>query len=279
MADVKISALPAASALDSTEVAPVVQSSVTKKATVQQFTTAITGATGTNGETVTASTPRFDLAQTWNNVAVTFTGTRLNITDTASNAGSFFASYQLSGISRYEFAKTSLRLYNVNDATTTNYERAKFAWESNSLRIGTEKAGTGTARSLELQTDGTTRMTFSADNSLASIASSNLVVGSQIRMASGSRITDRSNGVISISTSGENDFLRLQFGSTSSSFPAIKRNTTSLQARLADDSAFTNIQGKLTTETNYTAGAIVPTGFLVLYDAAGTAYKIPAVAV
>lgn len=46
---------------------------------------------------------------------------------------------------------------------------------------------------------------------------------------------------------------------------------------LADDSDFTNIQGKITTETNYTAGAIVPTGYLTLYDATGTAYKIPAV--
>lgn len=39
---------------------------------------------------------------------------------------------------------------------------------------------------------------------------------------------------------------------------------------------FANVQGKLTTETGYTGGATAPTGYLVLYDAAGTAYKVPA---
>ena len=36
----------------------------------------------------------------------------------------------------------------------------------------------------------------------------------------------------------------LQFGGTSSSFPAIKRSTTTLQARLADDSAYATFDGK-----------------------------------
>jgi len=55
----------------------------------------------------------------------------------------------------------TFRVYNTfTDAS--NYERGKFAWESNVLRIGTEKAGTGSARALELQTDGTTRLTIEA---------------------------------------------------------------------------------------------------------------------
>lgn len=54
------------------------------------------------------------------------------------------------------------RVYNTyTDAS--NYERGKIAWESNVLRIGTEKAGTGSARALELQTDGTTRLTIGTD--------------------------------------------------------------------------------------------------------------------
>jgi hypothetical protein len=43
--------------------------------------------TGT-GATITASQPLIDVSQTWNNAAVTFTGAKLNITDTASNAAS-----------------------------------------------------------------------------------------------------------------------------------------------------------------------------------------------
>jgi hypothetical protein len=55
----------------------------------------------------------------------------------------------------------TFRVYNTfTDAS--NYERGKIEWASNVLRIGTEKAGTGTARALELQTDGTTRLTIAS---------------------------------------------------------------------------------------------------------------------
>lgn len=74
-----------------------------------------------------------------------------------------------------------------------------------------------------------------------------------------------------------NGFGKLNFGGTTSSFPALKRSTTTLQARLADDSAFASVQGKLTTDTAYTAGAIVVTGYLTLYDSTGTAYRVPCV--
>jgi hypothetical protein len=57
----------------------------------------------------------------------------------------------------------TFRVYNTfTDAT--NFERAKIAWSSNVLQIGTEKGSAGgTARALELQTDGTTRLTIATD--------------------------------------------------------------------------------------------------------------------
>jgi hypothetical protein len=64
------------------------------------------------------------------------------------------------------------------------------------------------------------------------------------------------------------------FGGTSSSFPALKRSSAVLQARLADDSGFAQVQGKLTTDTNYTVTAPSATGYLTIYDASGTAYKV-----
>jgi hypothetical protein len=55
----------------------------------------------------------------------------------------------------------TFRIYNTfTDAS--NYERGKLEWSSNVFRIGTEKAGTGSARALELQTDGTTRLTIAS---------------------------------------------------------------------------------------------------------------------
>lgn len=53
----------------------------------------------------------------------------------------------------------AFRVYNTF-TDINNFERAKFSWETNVLRIGTEKFGTGVARALEFQTDGITRMTF-----------------------------------------------------------------------------------------------------------------------
>ena len=69
----------------------------------------------------------------------------------------------------------------------------------------------------------------------------------------------------------------IQVGGTTSLFPSLKRSTTYLQAKLADDSAFTNIQGKLTTDTAYTGTVVTPTGYLTLYDSTGTAYRVPCV--
>jgi hypothetical protein len=302
-----------------------------------------------------ANVPISNLTTTWNNVSTTFTGVKLNVTDTASAAGSLLMDLQVGGASRFNVTKggavrvangspsavaygfasdattglyyassndlrltvvgfdavslsqTTLRLQSATsqfgfgtgagdlfvarDAADTlaqrrgvnaqtfrlyntftdasNYERGKFEWASNVLRIGTEKAGTGTARNLEFQTDGVTRLTISASGPVD-------VVNGNITLANDVRLSRRASGVLLLDNNGGSDFGRLQFGGTTSSFPALKRSTTSLQARLADDSAFTNIQGKLTTETAYTAGAPTATGYLVLYDSNGTAYKVPA---
>lgn len=224
MADKKISELDAAAALTGTEVAPLVQSGGNVKATIQQITTAVTGATGTNGETVTTNKPRLDLTQTWNAGGTTFTGLKFNATDTASGGESVLISLQVGGISRLAVKKNgelagpssgnvgtsgyasyltttvgdagfysasssaglffgggfttalrsdaadtfaqrrttnaqTFRIYNTfTDAS--NYERGFMRWNSNVMEFGTEEAGTGTARALRLQTDGTTALTL-----------------------------------------------------------------------------------------------------------------------
>ena len=67
----------------------------------------------------------------------------------------------------------------------------------------------------------------------------------------------------------------IQLGGTTSAFPAIKRNGTGIDIRLADDSAFAPVKGKLTTDTAYTATTVVATGYITLYDSTGTAYRVP----
>lgn len=63
----------------------------------------------------------------------------------------------------------TFRVYNTyTDAS--NYERGKFEWASNELRIGTEKAGTGSARGLALQVDGVNVVSWNAGTLQATFA-------------------------------------------------------------------------------------------------------------
>jgi hypothetical protein len=63
-------------------------------------TGAFTTLTANNG-TLTASSPVLDLAQTWNNAAVAFTGFLVNATETAAGAGSLLMALQRGGTSQF----------------------------------------------------------------------------------------------------------------------------------------------------------------------------------
>jgi len=60
---------------------------------------------------------------------------------------------------------------------STNYERGKFAWVSNVLVIGTEKLGTATARGMDFQTDGVSRLTVAATGAVAMAAATTFALG------------------------------------------------------------------------------------------------------
>jgi hypothetical protein len=172
-------------------------------------------------------------------------------------------------------AAQTFRVYDSYDTAGTNYERATFGFPTgtNTLRIGTEQAGTGVAQPIDFVVGGVARMTLGTTG----------ILGVSVLSFGGYTIGGSGNTAI-FTNSGNGQSLTvgiatntLMLGGITSAFPAIKRSTTSLQARLADDSAFTNIQGKLTTDTAYTATVVVPTGFLTLYDSTGTAYRVPCV--
>ena len=56
------------------------------------------------GATVTTSKPVMDLSQTWNAAGVTFTGVKVNVTDTASAAASRLQDWQVGGTTKAYFA-------------------------------------------------------------------------------------------------------------------------------------------------------------------------------
>lgn len=171
----------------------------------------------------------------------------------------------------------TFRVYNTfTDATT--FERGNIAWISNVLTIGTEKGSVGgTAREIAFQTDGTTRLSISTVGIATFSGEVRVGESASVRWGTArSRINSPSDGVLLLTNAAATDFGRLQFGGTTSSFPALKRSSTVLQSRLADDSDFAPLQGQLRTHNAYTAGAPTATGYIVLYDSTGTAYKVPA---
>jgi hypothetical protein len=171
----------------------------------------------------------------------------------------------------------TFNIYNTH-SSSTNHERGFLKWSSNVFQIGTEKgSGGGTARALELQTDGATRFTIATNGAIT--CSSSLSVTSQIVFQGNANIAGNiGGGIIRLNNHLSTGFDRLQFGGGTTSFPALKRDSTVLQARLANDSGFCPLQGQLRIHQNAVSETITATHTLTLFDAAGTAYKVPCVA-
>ena len=66
------------------------------------------------GGTVTTSTPLLDATQTWNSAGTVFTGLKLNVTDTASNASSLLMDLQVGGSSKFKVS-------NIGNAYVSQY--------------------------------------------------------------------------------------------------------------------------------------------------------------
>jgi len=88
-----------------------------------------------------------------------------------------------------------------------------------------------------------------------------VLVGTSLRVGQGNAIywhgrsimRSPADGQITLLNTAENNFSRLNFGGTTNAFPALKRNNTELQVRVADDSAFAALQtGDLTVNGNIT---------------------------
>jgi hypothetical protein len=266
---------------------------------------------GTNG-TVTASTPLLDLTQTWNNVAVQFTGLKANVTDTASTSNSLLMDLQVGGTSKFQVYKdgainalggtstffsiqlgstsnlnwnadtrlfrdaantlalrngAAVQTFNVYNTYTdaSNYERVSFGPNG----IVGQNAGTGAIRTLAFGVNNGAQWQISTGGNFHSAldntydigasganrprtiyAGTNIFAGAALvatnsiypTSASRSQINSPADGQITFINNAGTDFSRLMFGGTTSAFPSLKRASTDIQARLADDSAFSAIR-------------------------------------
>jgi hypothetical protein len=145
---------------------------------------------------------------------------------------------------------TAAQTFNVYNTFTAsdNFERLRIVAQSGgSVIIGTQKGTAGgTARDLELQTDGTTRLTISATSNTITLAAGSTFNSGTSGVVRLRYINDPANaisffdfyntaGLATFAVSATNP--RMNFGGTTSSFPSIKRSSTTLIVRLADDSA------------------------------------------
>lgn len=77
---------------------------------------------------------------------------------------------------------------------------------------------------------------------LSGTFTNSLIVGSSsahfFQLGAGGVFRSPATGVVTLLNGAETDFSRLQFGGTTSSFPALKRSSTEIQVRLADDSGY-----------------------------------------
>lgn len=228
----------------------------------------------------------FDMADTWNAIGTTFNGIKMNFTDGAGGApvgaaASRFFRLDSNGSQRFTVdAAGTLRIHNESAAT----DWASFLWFANEIYFLTENSGgvnrninirPGTGASLTLGSDGgskwqipTTGHLLSATDNIYDIGASgatrprsgyfgtNLTVGatSSYLFASSGGLKGSADGVFALLDTAGTSFGRLQFGGTTSSFPALKRSSAALQVRLADDTDYAQIISKGTT-TNDNAAA------------------------
>jgi len=174
---------------------------------------------------------------------------------------------------------TNAQAFNIYNTYTSGsvYERGFMRWVSNVLEIGTEHVG-ASARDIVVKRNGVVRITLDASN-FTTNGGIVLAGDTDLQWTGRVRMRSSTDSILKLSNNADNDFNRLQFGGTTSSFPSIKRSTTILQARLADDSDFATYQGKLRVHANATSETVTPTHTLRLFDAAGTEYRVPAIAV
>jgi hypothetical protein len=142
---------------------------------------------------------------------------------------------------RNGIAAQTFRLYNTfTDASNGEWFETTWSAQANTIVLRANNNGTGTLRNLHLrayamQIWGATTY-FVTDTGVVSVA-----------------VAPQSAGVAALVDPSGSDFNRLQFGGTTSSFPALKRSSAALVVRLADDSANAALESA-SLKTNAPAG-------------------------
>jgi hypothetical protein len=111
----------------------------------------------------------FNMTDTWNAGATTFTAVKMNVTDTASAAASLLFDVQVGGVSQFSIKKTGAALAPIGTAAAPSYAigQADTGWYSSAL-----------GSIVDLATGGVQRVRFSANGFFMPVAGSAATVSS-----------------------------------------------------------------------------------------------------
>lgn len=153
MADAKLTALTAASALAGEDLFYISQDGVSKSATHTQLLTLVgteyvakagdtmTGALTISSDTLTASAPALNISQTWNNAAVAFSAFSVNIDNTANAEGSKFGVFTHSAGGFISlFSNGGIQ---VGNASNANFIDATGIYTGSALPLGFSSTASG----------------------------------------------------------------------------------------------------------------------------------------
>jgi hypothetical protein len=141
---------------------------------------------------------------------------------------------------------TGLKIYNTTLGTTDTYDGATWQRFGQQTFIKGSGSTSATTSLLVQNSTGTSALTVRDDltsvfGGPTTIGGDIIFVGNLVRTSRGRINFYGGDGEITLTNSTESSFNVLRLGGLTSSFPAIKRNGTAIDFRLADDSGFTNI--------------------------------------
>jgi len=220
----------------------------------------MTGALTIASGTLTASAPALNITQTWNAVGTRFDGAVVNVTNTASAAGSFIQTWQLAGVNKMAVNKSGgLEQYGLyTDAS--NYDRLRIAVAGATIDFLAEGAGTGaSALDIAFTTKGTGVVRFNSPCTVMRFSLANARIDVS-RITSDFNVTDltldcaATKDVIFKTTAGTVETARIGYTGTLKLSGANAQSTGLYQL-----SELTTIAAAATTDTTIQmpAGAII----------------------
>jgi hypothetical protein len=149
----------------------------------QTVATTLLGSTSLTGDTLTADAPVLNLAQTWNNGAVTFTGVRFNAagsSSTNSAAASLLMDLQVGAVSKLAVAKDgSLSIFNAGNTSIrlANTTYGLIALNNSGVQLSSDVANNFIAACASMNFSSGGPLSWSSDTYITRKTTRNLQLG------------------------------------------------------------------------------------------------------